>query len=67
MNSKAHQLLKECKQLLREINRRLAEIEQIPVEQVREHILSLPPEEQAEVIRTLKLARLLNRKPNYIT
>jgi len=67
MNEKAHQLLKDCKRLLREINRRLAEIEQIPVEQVREHILALPPEEQAEVIRTLKLAKILNRQPNYIT
>ena len=67
MTAKAHQLLKDCKRLLREINRRLAEIEQIPVEQVREHILALPPAEQAEVIRILKLAKLLNRQPNYIT
>ena len=67
MNAKAHQLLKDCKRLLREINQRLAEIEQMPVEQVREHILALPPEEQVEVIRILKLAKLLNRQPNYIT
>ena len=67
MTAKAHQLLKDCKRLLREINRRLAEIEQMPIEQVREHILALPPTEQAEVIRILKLAKLLNRPPNYIT
>ena len=67
MNEKAHQLLKDCKRLLREINRRLAEIEQMPVEQVREHILALPPTEQAEVIRILKLAKILDRQPNYIT